>query len=158
MYSTIWFSWKKRNVVFTVEWIVLLSGECREKIWMYKYGTYYKRLSGLHWTITCLCNMMIPIRFKFFVHIFEFLLLSKLKSALPQHRRLMFISSGLMCLLDLPIQMIWRSVYIDICIFIYNIYIFLVWSLLGKPRLSVGVVLNVTDTGGAMCAGRFLEV
>lgn len=61
---------------------------------------------------------------------------SKLKSALPQHRRVMFLSSGFMCLLDLPIQMIWRSVYFDI--FLENL-------------LSAGVVLNVAGTGVVQC-------
>lgn len=48
------------------------------------------------------------IRFYFLVNIFDsfFDVDSKCKSALPQHRRAMFISSGLMCLLDLLIQMI----------------------------------------------------
>lgn len=109
-----WVLWNKRTVEFGLcswkrDMTVFPGGNFREnegQMWMYKYGTYNKRPSGVHWRITCLCNIV--IRFYFLVNIFVsfFYVNYKFKSALPQHRRVMFISSGFMCLLDLPIQMI----------------------------------------------------
>lgn len=79
--------------------------------------------------ITWLCNIM--IRFYILVNVFDsfFYVNFFLYLSLPQHRRVMFISSGFMCLLDLPIQMIWRSVYIDL-------WFFLSEAFLEKPPLS----------------------
>lgn len=93
-------SCKRDIIVFTGGNIVsLFSGKLRDKCECIRMvhivkKIYYKRPSGVHCQrITCLCNIMKLIRFFF-------------KSALPQHRKVMFISSGFMCLLDLPIQMI----------------------------------------------------
>lgn len=80
---------------------------------MYNYGTYCKRPAGVfcwvlkdHLSMQYKETIMRLIRFYFLVDAFDSFLYVIYFLSVSEHRRVMFMSSGFMCLLDLPTQMI----------------------------------------------------